>query len=378
MKITKIELKNFQGHKDSILYPKEGLNALVGASGKGKSSIHRALTWVITNKIAGDRPNLNIHNHSIKKETKAGNTTFTDNTSVSIHLDTDYVITRIKGKDNKYTIQYPNKTIKELTANGQNVPIEVLEIFNFDYLNIADQADSYFIMFDTPGEIAKKINEIVDLSLGDKLLKGIKSKTREVNSKVKNVTEDIKTLEEQLKEYDNLDSMEKDLDILSALYNTKEELSEKIKSLKEYREVIAEIDNELESIGDVSSELESIQALSILYENLLQLRDKKTLVNSYVNDLDYLNNELKSCRNASEELKAIEELHALFNKALEVERAFRVYKEQVKTITDLTNEIKACGDDNEVKILDDLLEKAHTKDLLEKSPLVMILVSITT
>lgn len=365
MKIDKIVLKNFQAHKDSTIYPKEGLNAFIGESGKGKSSIHRSLTWLIDNKVAGDRPNQNIHNHDIVSKTKSGNTKFLGNTEVSIHLDNGYTVSRIKGKDNKYTITDPDKNVKDLTANGQNVPDEVKELLKFDYLNIADQADSYFIMFDSPGDIAKKINEIVDLSIGDKTLKALKSKTRSATSKIKVVKEDIDKLEEDLKEFSNLEEMSeklKDLIILKDLANEHEETKHNV---DRYHEQLSSIEVELNAIGNIDEQLKYISKLSDMLTAIKTLSDKKSLVVSYVQDLEYLSSELDKCKHAEEQLSQLSALIQQLNVITDKQKELETVKSKIEELTTLNKEITEDDSKEQLEMLADLHEKASEVDSLQ-------------
>jgi DNA repair exonuclease SbcCD ATPase subunit len=62
--IKRIEIKNFQAHKNTEIDFDPGVNVISGASDAGKSSIFRALLWVITNRPSGD----SIKNWDCKKD----------------------------------------------------------------------------------------------------------------------------------------------------------------------------------------------------------------------------------------------------------------------------------------------------------------------
>ena len=87
MSFKRLKIQNFQSHKKTILRLHSGMNAIIGDSDVGKSSIIRAATLVLANKPSGDSFQSN----------------FTDkDTVVEIKLNDDEgtTITRIKGKDN--------------------------------------------------------------------------------------------------------------------------------------------------------------------------------------------------------------------------------------------------------------------------------------
>ena len=52
--IKKLNILNFQSHKDTSLSFAPGVNVIVGASDSGKSAIIRALRWLIWNRPVGD------------------------------------------------------------------------------------------------------------------------------------------------------------------------------------------------------------------------------------------------------------------------------------------------------------------------------------
>ena len=52
--IKKIQIQNFQSHKETTLKLDPGVNIIVGTTDSGKTSILRALRWVIWNRPSGD------------------------------------------------------------------------------------------------------------------------------------------------------------------------------------------------------------------------------------------------------------------------------------------------------------------------------------
>ena len=53
VKIKKLDLINFQSHKFTSLELADGLNVIVGPSDNGKTSILRAIRWVLFNEPQG-------------------------------------------------------------------------------------------------------------------------------------------------------------------------------------------------------------------------------------------------------------------------------------------------------------------------------------
>ena len=52
--IQKLNIQNFQSHKDTKLEFHPGVNVIIGQSDSGKTAIIRALRWLIWNRPGGD------------------------------------------------------------------------------------------------------------------------------------------------------------------------------------------------------------------------------------------------------------------------------------------------------------------------------------
>ena len=48
-----LEIENFESHKDTQIDFDNGVNAIIGTSDSGKSSIRRAIEWAIHNRPQG-------------------------------------------------------------------------------------------------------------------------------------------------------------------------------------------------------------------------------------------------------------------------------------------------------------------------------------
>lgn len=151
--IEQLDLINFQGHTDSTLEFAEGVNVIIGESDEGKSSIIRAIEYLALN-----RPSKNNY-----KNCKCADK---EKMIVAGVFNGD-VIQRIKSKTiNQYQIneEQPFKAIKT------EVPKEVQDIIKIKDVNIQSQSDSYFMLNLTAGQVAKKINKVVNLAIMDKVL----------------------------------------------------------------------------------------------------------------------------------------------------------------------------------------------------------------
>jgi len=154
--IKSLKLKNFQSHKLTKLNFDKGVNVIIGSSDSGKSSIIRAINWIVNNKPSGDA----FKSHWSKK--------------VFAKLSfKDVVVVRAKGKGNIYKIGDDT-----YNSFGQSVPEDVQRVINFNDSNIQYQMDNPFLLSLSPGETARYVNKVVDLDVIDIGLKNISSTLR--------------------------------------------------------------------------------------------------------------------------------------------------------------------------------------------------------
>lgn len=127
-------------------------------------------------------------------------------TSASISLD-DHVISRIRNQDrNGYDFDGV-----ELSAIGRDVPEQITAIFNVSDINIARQADPYFLLTDSSGEVARRLNELVHLNIIDEVLSKAEQAKRQTRKDALAIEERITHLEKEIKA---LSWVEKALDLL--------------------------------------------------------------------------------------------------------------------------------------------------------------------
>jgi exonuclease SbcC len=181
--IERLELIDFESHKNTVVDFSQGLNIITGNSDAGKSSLLRALRLVLNNEPGGeDFINFNA-----------------DVCTVKLHMD-GHEIVRRKGRSNKV-----NEYIldgKVLKAFGQGVPDEVRAVTGLTEVNAEWQFDRRpFLLAETGGYVASKLNEIVNLELIDSSLKNIGSTRRDNNQKLESVTAQHESIKPKIETY---------------------------------------------------------------------------------------------------------------------------------------------------------------------------------
>lgn len=183
--INSIKLQGFQSHDNSIIEFSNGVNILIGQSRNGKTSVLRAFRWLLENRPLGI-DNFIMHN---KKEI-----------SVTLELDGHTITRKKNSKENVYILD------GEVFAGiGSNVPEPITQILNLADLNISNQFDQPYLLFDSPGQVAQQLNSVVHLEKIDTALANISSLKRAND-------QDIRVQEARVKELEALEASFPDLE----------------------------------------------------------------------------------------------------------------------------------------------------------------------
>jgi len=199
--IKKISLKNFQAHEDTVIEPAASLTSITGKSDQGKTSIVRAIKKVQTNRPLGS---------AFVRHGETGSAlTIDDVTIVTTGSKTTYIL----DKD------------KTFTALRGAVPDEVTEKLRLGPDNIQEQHNPPFMLDTTPGKVAQKLSELVDLEQANNALKYIASKKRALNSEIEatrtsidatnQVIEDLGDIEAINEEYVKIERKWAKVDVLN-------------------------------------------------------------------------------------------------------------------------------------------------------------------
>ena len=184
--LSQIHLQNFESHKDTIIDLHNGTNAIIGESDSGKSAILRALYWVVFNRPLGDD----------------FRSFWGGDTSVKVTTSEGHEVIRIKGdKKNEYEIfNAVDKTNKKL-SNTQFIVEDIAKVLGLHNLNFQTQFDPHYLLPPvSSGEVARKLNEIVDLTIIDTSQYNINNALNSAKKEYENINQDIKKLQENKKE----------------------------------------------------------------------------------------------------------------------------------------------------------------------------------
>lgn len=273
MKIKDLWIKYFQGHEDTRIKLSPGVNVFTGPSDSGKSSLIRALKWLIKNKPQGDA--------YISHFRKKGESTAVSSGSVS----------RERGKQNKYVVD--GETYKALRTD---VPDQVKHHFNIPDDSIQSQADQYFLLSETPGQAAKRFNKLAGLEQIDEVLRDTSTIIRSTKSDISYGEDMLENLQGALDRTSWADNADYDITVLEQ----KEARRDKLKRIAtDVHFILYSIEDMEETIADTShiikAEVECkrltklhidksnlIEGTDILVRHLKEIEDTQLALNTII------------------------------------------------------------------------------------------------
>lgn len=255
--INLLEVHYFQSWKFASFMFSPGVNVIKGPSHSGKSSIIRAIKWAVQNKPRGD----SFRSHFADKK---------DDTKVVIDFNDNYVV-RGKGRTNNYY------TINEDTfeAMRADVPEEIQQIFGMNDLNIQSQHDPYFLIQDTPGAVAKKLNELLGLEIIDEKQGKVNTIINKTEIALNTAKENEKDNISELERYKDLDRFEIMIDEVRALQGGYEQAVSKRESLENLQGTIKEIRVDIKALEDWLTVKNRYEELEVLAKQLGKLQSKR-------------------------------------------------------------------------------------------------------
>lgn len=332
-----IKLINFQSHIDSQIDLTSGINLITGSSDHGKSSILRAIKWVVEN-----RPTRTSGFRNDQVDEKA-------EYSASIELTNEISITRFKNNLNNTLvngyriISTKDNTTTELKAVDADVPTEVSDILHMSEVSIQEQHNPYFLLNDKPGAVAAAFNAMIGLSVMDlcvgeakKLAGSCKSNLKvldteliRINKELSNIT-DISILVQALQTLEKLDTNIEELEI---------DLSNRSLLISKYNECLTVI----EYITPLAKSLCNIlTVIEKTYKRLELCQNKFDIMTNVLNTYNKTEEIINSIRDntPSINIDALENMYSEFTilqtsykKAVTIENTFNDTYTELLTVT---------------------------------------------
>lgn len=342
--ITKLEVQNFQSHKKTELEFVPGVNVIIGASDSGKSSVLRAINWVISNRPLGD----------------AFRSEWGGETQVILHTTEGDKITRARtNTKNEYALND-----KILKAFGTEVPEEITEILQLDAHNIQAQMDAPFLLSDTPGEASRMLNKAASIDEIDRVVSGISSGLNKLNSDIKHKEKQAEGYREELVQYDGLEELEDQIEAMENLMDWYLGAVANNKILVQITQRIREIQEQLKEtevfLFPINDDIQNSEQIFHILQNEIIKKDW----------LLKLIQKMKSIQGELENTKETENAQSLLESAIQEKDKLHEAVQNHSSIQKITQRIKQVKKElEENKINIDNLEKQYHALMPETCPL---------
>lgn len=331
--IPQLEVINFQAHKHSLLEFSPGVNIIKGTSGSGKSSLIRAFDWIFNNRpINNDmRPWSNPEAETI----------------ASIALDDENYVSRIKNKKfNGYESSVGNPE-----ALGRDVPEEISTLINMNE-NLHCQDDGYFLLNESPGNVARVLNRKSGLEDIDIVQKAAKGFISELQNDLKRKQADEKELKEELKRLTKLSKLKPNFDEISNLIT-------KFNNLKETKEDL------IDELDDIKLVTAAIEECKVIISKEKTVDEIQHLINE-VNDIDnwkthlsFLISSIEYCQKDIDDLKYSVSFEGKINNIAVIFKSLNKIRKKRDTLMDILSDIHLA--ENRIQFNKDKLKHSQQK-----------------
>jgi chromosome segregation ATPase len=161
--LKRLHTHNFLAVRKKTIVFDPYVTCLVGKSAAGKSSLLRSLRWVTTNKPSGD----GFINWDAKEA------------KVILWVDGKRIIRKKSKSKNLYKLGR-----QKLSSFKGDVPQPIAKLLNVGDVNFQTQHSLHFWFSNTPGEVGKQLNKIVNLDVIDRCVGSVAKKLRDCKSEL--------------------------------------------------------------------------------------------------------------------------------------------------------------------------------------------------
>lgn len=280
--IKQIKIEAFRKHRDLTLDLDPNVTVLVGGNDQGKSTVIKALMWVVFNRPQGE----SVIPHGGKSA------------RVGVRVKKSWVFrTRVKNGENSYEVG--NEVYK---AFGTGVPEAVGQELKLDEINFQRQIDPPFWLTLSPPEVAREMNKVVDLEVIDTAVAYAASRVRSCNDGVKELQGAIDEAELTIGRLRWVQGVEL---LMAEAQRCSQEA--RVATLKAER--LRGLVEAAEAATKAVFEVPDIAELGDLITEILRLQHRETSLNEMIESIDEAEGELcrveKSFTQAAKEMEAV-------------------------------------------------------------------------
>ena len=255
-----LELKNFQKHQNLKFELTSGLNIIAGPTDSGKSSIFRAIRWLLTNRPRGI--------DAYKTYQSQGPI------SVSMVFE-DGEVRRIKGaKENDYVLRVGDKATTFSTVKT-DVPPGVKEFLRIPDFVVQGQHDQYYLLQSSPGEVVREIQRLVDLDIISSVIQMANQHINTCRANLRAFQKAKEDQEENLKRLVDVPSLVEEADLIEAEQSI---LQAKERELEKVEELVVKIDDYETELWTLQGVLVFKPEIEALQKEVEFIEEQKSLI----------------------------------------------------------------------------------------------------
>ena len=320
--IEYIEIENFQSHTDTRIDLSEGITAITGLSMNGKTAIKRAFEWLRKNRPLGFRFNHRYGNGPTKVEVGV------DGHIVS-YLKSNSPIDS-EGNKSAYKIKYPDGKEDYFTVFGSNVPEEVSSLLGISDISIQDQLDAYLLVISSSGEIAKTINKITGIDIGDKWVKEIRDLLKDIKRESSKLEGEIVFIQRDIQKYEGVDDLYREIQAGMILESEYKMDIEKNNSIVDYINSYRSAEQWRRTTFDELSPLESLlNEYEYVVKEISSIEEKTSDINSAMLTGEAANEVQSALDLLLPDLAKLEEINSIKEKMTGLKEDIRLHKSKV-------------------------------------------------
>ena len=268
-----LRIKNFQKFGKMLLEFSPTLTTIIGSSDSGKSSLFRALQWVVLNRPTG----VGFVKHGA--------------TDTRVRLTTDrHRIERSRiASDNAYFLDG-----KKYKSFSTSVPEDLQNALGMTSLNFQSQHEPLFWFSLNPSALSTEINRLVDLESIDYVNKKLRAKERAVSLEIEKKQESLAANAKELRAIEGIEDIDNELAAIEAMVKSDERMGRALARLEQNADLFDELVQSTAALKEAADELVSIACL----ESELESLDRSL---KYLTDLDVM---IRACQ---DKLKSIDQ-----------------------------------------------------------------------
>jgi len=333
-------IKCFQSHSDTALEFDSGVNVIFGLSQSGKTAILRALSLLITNRPLGAR----FFSDSVGKK----GATELDLTLIEgdrINLKKEISLSKEGKKEVRSSAYSLNDDVDSYKAFGDKIPDQIETKLNLSDLNVQKQFDEPFLICSSPGEVARVFNRVTRLEKVDQWSSEL---TRQVNtgrSEVKILESQQTETEEELKKYEDVLEIEREVQRAERLETKRNSIEIQIIEIEKLMDEILLKQKDMLLLQDWlsverlyqgaekllearKSREEEFKALSILANNLSEIKEDKEYYQAIVTAKDLVEEGLQLIKDTREKKEECRQVGQVLSKLEQIYSEISVIKQE--------------------------------------------------